>query len=155
MFEFMPYTKAMRAPKIVVMDACRPIVEARRKAIAAGEEVPDDPLTKMLEDNLTEEDLTDHLTTLVCAGHDTTAFFCSYSVLLLAQNAHVQEKLRQEIISVFGDSNDFSEANLDKLVYMRKVMQEVLRVYPVIPTDRKSTRLKLQSLMRHRMPSSD
>src|SRR3546814_16461548 len=47
MFEFMPYTKAMRAPKIVVMDACRPIVEARRKAIAAGEKLPDEPLKNM------------------------------------------------------------------------------------------------------------
>lgn len=134
MFEFMPYTKAMRAPQKIVMDACRPIIEARRKALAAGEEVPDDPLTKMLEDNLDEQDLTDHLTTLVCAGHDTTAFFCSYTVLLLAQNPDVQEKLREEIISVFGDSNDFTDANFDKLVYLRKVMQEVLRFYPVIPT---------------------
>ena len=29
---------------------------------------------------------------------------------------------------------EFTEANIDKLSYMRKVTQEVLRVYPVIPT---------------------
>lgn len=133
MWDFLPWTKAMRGCRDVVMEACRPLVEARRKAFAAGEQLPEDPLTKMIEDNLSEEDLADHLTTLVCAGHDTTAFFCSYAVLLLAQHPEVQEKARQEIHTVMGDSNDFTEEKLEKLFYLRKVMQEVLRFYPVIP----------------------
>lgn len=133
MFSFTPWYKVVMTCRNTVVGACWPLLEKRRQAIANGEDVPNDPLTAMVRDNLTDEDIADHLVTLVCAGHDTTAFFSAYTALLLAQNPKVQEKLREEIEQVVGDREEITLDDIDKMGYLRKVMQESLRIYPVIP----------------------
>jgi cytochrome P450 len=133
MLSFTPWYKLVMHTRNTIVKACWPVLEERRQAIAKGEDVPTDPLTAMVRDNLSDEDIADHLVTLVCAGHDTTAFFSAYTTLLLAQNPKVQEKLREEIEQVVGDREEITLDDIDKMGYLRKVMQESLRIYPVIP----------------------
>ena len=41
----------------------------------------------------------DQFITLICAGHDTTAYFSSYTAYLLATNPKVQDRLVDEILT--------------------------------------------------------
>ena len=71
------------------------VMANRRKALERGELADvDDCLSAMIRDNMSDVDVIDHMVTLICAGHDTTAFFASYMCLLLAQHPDCQELLR-------------------------------------------------------------
>ena len=109
------------------------ILYARKAMMDRGEEVPEDALTEMLKQDLEEEDMMDHLITMVAAGHDTTAFFSCYMSYLLALNPEHQERLREEVFSVMGDREVVTKEDLGNFPYMRRVMQETLRLYPTIP----------------------
>ncbi|EIE80372.1 hypothetical protein RO3G_05077 [Rhizopus delemar RA 99-880] len=65
------------------------------------------------------------------AGHDTTANALSFCFYNLAKNKHVQNKLRQEIISVLGDDPKDVVPTLDQLKempYLNLVLKENLRL---------------------------
>lgn len=93
----------------------------------------DDCLTAMIKDNFNDKDMKDHMITLIAAGHDTTAFFSSYMCFLLASHPESQEKLRQEINTVVGDSPVVTADHVAEMKYLAKVMQETLRLYSIIP----------------------
>jgi cytochrome P450 len=93
----------------------------------------DDCLTAMLKSGLTKEQIYSHLTTLITAGHDTTAYFSCYVSYVIAQHQDVQLKLKEEIKAVMGDRIEVTAEDIQKMVYLRKVMQETLRLYAVAP----------------------
>ncbi|CAO3680930.1 unnamed protein product [Rhizopus stolonifer] len=102
--------------------------------------VPDsqkDVLTLMLESEQkgesmkTDEELRHNIAILFVAGHDTTANTLSFCLYNLAKNKDIQQKLREEVISVLGD-NPHSETptleELKKMKYMNMVIKENLRL---------------------------
>lgn len=56
----------------------------------------------------------------------------TWTLYLLSQYPEVSQKLRDEIQSVIGESNDFSILQLDRLTYMGYVLKEVLRLFPPV-----------------------
>jgi cytochrome P450 len=110
-----------------------PMINERKERIARGEEIEEDCLSAMLASQQTEQELRDHLTTLMSAGHDTTAYFTSYMTYLLANHSHVQDKLRAEINEIMGDRTEVTADDVTNMKYLTKVMQETLRLYAVIP----------------------
>lgn len=132
-FSFIPWVKQAEKCRAEVWKDIQTIIVDRKKAIAAGEEPADDCITAMLNNNMSEKDMIDHAVTLICAGHDTTAFFSSYVCLLLAENPDCQEKLREDIVALLGDSNDISADDISKLTYLHQVMEETLRLFAIIP----------------------
>jgi cytochrome P450 len=111
----------------------KPMIKNRKERIANGEELADDCLGAMLACDLSEQELCDHLTTLMSAGHDTTAYFSSYMTYLLANHPDVQDKLRTEINETLGDRTDVTAEDVSNMKYFHKIMQESLRLYSVIP----------------------
>lgn len=93
----------------------------------------DDCLTAMINSSLTREQIYSQLTTLITAGHDTTAYFSCYVSYVIAMHQDVQKKLKEEIKTVMGDRIEVTAEDIHKMVYMRKVMQETLRQYAVAP----------------------
>ncbi|RUS75692.1 hypothetical protein EGW08_016558 [Elysia chlorotica] len=64
------------------------------------------------------------------AGFETTSMNLTWTLLLLAQHPDVQEKARQEILNVLGDSDQTITAEkLSQLVYLTSVIRESLRLY--------------------------
>jgi len=112
--------------------ALKPICDDRRKQMEAGLTF-DDPLDAMLKENLSEDDMREHMITMIAAGHDTTAFFASYCVYALGEHPTCQDLLRTEIQTVLGNRQQVTQEDLNELKYLHKVMQEVLRLYAVIP----------------------
>ena len=63
------------------------------------------------------------------AGFDTTSTTLSAVVFGLVHNMEVQEKLRQEIENVIGDSDKITGDHLKDLKYTENVINECMRKY--------------------------
>jgi cytochrome P450 len=114
------------------------VVENRRAMLARGEgQDIDDCLSAMLAESMNDTEMLDHLTTLLSAGHDTTAYFSAYMCFLLASHQEIQSRLRAELVSVlgprYGPDCDLTGDEVGELKCMQKVMQETLRLYSIIP----------------------
>jgi cytochrome P450 len=71
----------------------------------------------------------DEVVTIFFAGHETSAMAMTWLFYLLAQHPDVEMKLRKEIAEVFGDRTP-TFADLPRVTYAQKVIQETLRLYP-------------------------
>ena len=130
MWSFIPWVKLIKTARASVLSDFHSIVAERRAQMAAGTCELDDCLTAMIAEDMNETDMADHFVTLICAGHDTTAYFSSYMCMLLAQNPEVQEKLYEEIKTT---PDEITPDDVIELKYLQKVMQETLRLYSIIP----------------------
>ena len=109
------------------------LINRRRDGLARGDPVPDDCLTAMLRDGMSDKDVLDQIVSLVAAGHDTTSFFCCYMSYLLSKHRGAQDRVKEEIRRVVGDRAVLTPQDLDELVYLKQVMLETLRLFSVIP----------------------
>jgi len=103
-----------------------PMIEERRKLVAHGN-APEDCLTALITADapaFSDQAICDQLTTLIAAGHDTTAYFCCYAAMLLAKEPKWQDTVRNELAR---PAFDWPASAL------KRVVQETLRLYPVIP----------------------
>lgn len=133
-YDFIPVVKNLRKCEEFVWKELYELVLQRKAALARGEMTEvDDVLNTMIDNKMTDAEIREHSTTMVSAGHDTTAFFSSYLCYLLSTHPDVQEKVRQEIKSVVGDRTEITPDDVSNLKYLTKVMMETLRLYAVIP----------------------
>jgi cytochrome P450 len=118
------------------------LVKQRRLEMKNGAERKDDCLQAMIEAKMPMQEIDDHLITLLCAGHDTTAYFCGYFAYLLAINPSVQDKLLLEM-ETKSQGRELTADDIVEMKYLTKVMQETVRLYAVIPF---VTRLSTQDM---------
>ena len=118
---------------------CEKLIANRMALRAEGKPEPDDPLKGMLDQQMPREEMYEHFTTLLSAGHDTTAFFGCYMAYLLATNPDVQNRVKKEVKEVMGDRSDVTSEDIKNLVYTSNVMKETLRLYTVIPFVNRTT----------------
>nr|XP_049705018.1 cytochrome P450 4C1-like [Helicoverpa armigera] len=86
------------------------------------------------QDAFTDDEMREHLDTMVAAAFDTTVTALTYLLLLIGSHPDVQEKLYQELQTVFkDDERDVTRHDLPKLVYMEAVIKVALRLYPPVP----------------------
>jgi len=111
-------------------------IMAERHAMSLPGEAPRDlfDLLRSARDPVTgagfsDEQLADHVSTLIVAGHETTALALFWSLTLLAQSPAEQDRLAEE-----ADGVDLSPrragAALAQLPCARAVVSEALRLYP-------------------------
>lgn len=79
----------------------------------------------------TREELIDQLGVFFLAGHETTASVLTWAFFIAATQAPVAERMRAEIDDVVGDG-EVSFEHTKRLVYVRNVFRETLRLYPPI-----------------------
>ncbi|GMI61613.1 hypothetical protein ScalyP_jg2133 [Parmales sp. scaly parma] len=102
-------------------------------------EEPDDPMKAMLDAGTNRKEMYEQFTTLIAAGHDTTAFFGCYMCYLLATHPEVQTKLKTEIKGVMNGRLNVTAEDIKAMPYLSCVMKEVLRMYTVIPFVNRTT----------------
>ncbi|XP_061973861.1 cytochrome P450 CYP749A22-like [Populus nigra] len=80
---------------------------------------------------ITIDDLIDECKNFYIAGHETTTSALTWIVLMLATHADWQEKVRNEILELFGQQNPSLEG-ISRLKTMSMVINESLRLYPPV-----------------------
>ena len=76
-----------------------------------------------------DQEIRDHVMTIMFAGHETTANALTFAWYLLAKHPEIDAKLHHEIDQVL--SNDtLTPSHLQKLPYTTNVFQEALRLFP-------------------------
>jgi cytochrome P450 len=109
-------------------------------AIARKNEIKDDPsrryvfldeLVQRMDDKVR---IRSELINILLAGRDTTASLLSNVWHLLARRKDVLDKLRAEVIDTIGQEKP-TWAELKELKYLRAVLNETLRLWPVVPAN--------------------
>lgn len=80
---------------------------------------------------MTDRQLRDEAMTLFLAGHETTALALTWAWYALAQHPEVENRLAAELQQVLGGRAP-SVADLPRLRYTERVVQESLRLYPPV-----------------------
>jgi cytochrome P450 len=73
--------------------------------------------------------LGDEVTTLMLAGHETTANWLTFTWLALSDHPDVAGRLREELDSVLG-TRPVTVSDRDRLPFTNAVLQETLRLFP-------------------------
>lgn len=128
------------ADKAFIRDQVCEIVEARRDNPAAGhrQDMLDIMLTNADPDtgeHLDPENVVNQILTLMAAGSETSANAIAFALHFLSINPDVAAKARVEIDQHWPGSN-FPGIEFDdvaKLRYLRRVVDETLRLWPVAP----------------------
>lgn len=80
---------------------------------------------------LSDEDICSEALTLLLAGHDTAAATLTWAWYFLTQNLSIQDRVGQQVQRVLG-TRPISVDDLDKLPLVEQVINETLRLYPVV-----------------------
>ena len=83
-------------------------------------------------EQMTEKQLFDEVMTIFLAGYETTATALTWLSIVLRDHPDVLEKLHAEIDQVLGTRIPSFE-DIPRLVYVRQVFMETLRMYTVVP----------------------
>ncbi len=130
----LPFPATRRLERLVArMDAIiYRLIDEHRKKPEAYTDLLSMLLAAQDEDTgegMSDQQVRDEATTLITAGHETTAIAMMWTWFLLAQHPEVEAQLYTELSTVLkGRSPTFDD--LPSLPYTRQVFSEVLRLYP-------------------------
>lgn len=88
----------------------------------------DDLLGLLLDSGLPDDQVRDELVTMIIAGHETVAAALAWTLMLLAENPSVQDRVRTELAGRPGDVTLLDQR--DQLPSTRSVIDESLRLFP-------------------------
>jgi cytochrome P450 len=80
---------------------------------------------------MNDRQLRDEVTTILLAGHETTAVTLTWAFYLLSQHPEIEARLRTELVGVLG-SRAPGLADCERLTYTRQIIDESLRLYPPV-----------------------
>jgi len=134
MWNIFPSVGVVRSGRELLWTEMKKVVDERKASMAAGGSTDvEDCLTVMIEENFSDQEMNDHLVTLLSAGHDTTAYFSAYMCYLLSIHPEVQTRCRAEILQVMGGRVEVTCDDVTEMKYLMNIMQETLRLYSIIP----------------------
>jgi len=81
---------------------------------------------------LTKDDLLASVIDVLFAGVDTTSNTMQWVLYMMAKNPDKQDILRQEVLSVLGDTTLATPTTLAQMPYLKAWVRETLRLYPVL-----------------------
>ncbi|KAI6184265.1 hypothetical protein M3Y97_00577600 [Aphelenchoides bicaudatus] len=91
-------------------------------------------LNMQKEGDLTDEDIRNEVDTFMFEGHDTTSSGMSWTLWCIAHHADVQQKVLEEVDSVFGCSNrSCTMDDLKNLPYLEQCIKESHRLFSPVP----------------------
>lgn len=84
---------------------------------------------------LSNSDIREEVDTFMFEGHDTTSAAISWTLFLLGSHPEYQERVVEELDSIFGDDRDTPATmkNLLDMRYLECCIKEALRLFPSVP----------------------
>lgn len=116
----------------------RRLTENRLGRQAAGETLPDDFLTRLInaqdqgDHPLTSDEIEDHILTFIAAGHETTARGLSWMLYLLANDPVARAKVETEVDAINTEKTP-PEFWQEQLPFTVACFEETMRLYPPAP----------------------
>lgn len=102
--------------------------------VQSGEPVEGLYLSHLLSsDHMTRAEVYTCITELLLGGVDTTSNTLSWALYRLAKDAAVQRRLHDEVTSTCPDGRTPTMDDLSAMPYLKAVIKETLRLYPVVP----------------------
>lgn len=150
--ENLRYKRALRTLDGIVYD-----IIARARRTPAGDEEP--TLLRMLMDARDEDtgeamndrQLRDEIVTHYVAGHETSALVLTWTFFYLDRHPEVAARMTREIVDLCATDTPALE-QLDRLVYTRMVLDEVMRLRPPVWAQTRITAAD-EVLLGHRIPA--
>src|SRR3954468_16712299 len=113
------------------------LLERRRARIAAGGDVPDDLVTRLMQARdpetgapLSDAVIHDNLVTFIGAGHETTANALAWMLFLLSEFPEADACVAAKAASL-GEAPNADD--LARLTGTRMILEEAMRLYPPVP----------------------
>ncbi|KAF8851573.1 putative P450 monooxygenase [Acephala macrosclerotiorum] len=120
--------------------ACRQLIRERRETKASEKEGLDILSLLIKSNNFADDMLVDQLLTFLAAGHETTSSSLTWATYLLAKHPEIQSRLREEIRASLPSPSEVADPTFDlagvleSLPLLHGICNEVLRLYPPVPT---------------------
>ncbi len=150
------------APHLAYLDDMLDEVVRTRRAADDGRD--DDLLGIMLQtahpdtgERLPDENIRHQILTFLIAGHETTSGALSFALYYLSRHPEVVAQAQAEVDAVLGPDPDAAPtfAQVPKLRYVRRVLDEALRLWPAAPGFARSPREETTIGGRWRMRPQD
>ncbi|VVC32803.1 Hypothetical protein CINCED_3A011220 [Cinara cedri] len=110
-------------------------------------------LSKQNPEIMTDLDIREEVDTFLFEGHDTSSTAMTLALILLGLHQDVQNSVREELYSIFGDSDrDATMEDLKSMTYLERVIKETLRLYPSVPGVTRTLRQCL-NIREYKIPS--
>ncbi|KAK5252908.1 hypothetical protein LTS03_008661 [Exophiala xenobiotica] len=93
------------------------------------------------KENVPTSVIGDQLLSLLFASRDTTASFASWVIYALLKHPRVMGKLRGVIETHLPHGELPTMADISALVYLRHVLNETMRIFPVVPMNGRTARV--------------
>ncbi|KAG8985262.1 hypothetical protein FRB95_004942 [Tulasnella sp. JGI-2019a] len=129
-----------------ISDYLDPLVRAaiRRKEHRAGNDENYGP-ERLFVDHLVKSTndisvMKDGLMNIMQAARDTTAGLLTFACYLLATSPSAMERAREEVLARYGRTEVPTYDNLKQLKYIRAVLNETLRLFPVAPINSRQSK---------------
>jgi cytochrome P450 len=85
-------------------------------------------------DRLSAENIRNQIITFLVAGHETSAGALAFALHFLATNPAIATRARTEVDAIWpSDGAQISFEQVSKMRYLRRVLDETLRLWPVAP----------------------
>ncbi|KAJ8077818.1 hypothetical protein PM082_002253 [Marasmius tenuissimus] len=99
-------------------------------SVAVRANMAEDPKTQLCEEEILAE-----MTTLIQAGHNTTAYTLSWVLYELAAHPEDQAKVYEEIsrIRMKIGAGELTHEDFDSMSHLNLVLKEAIRLHPVVP----------------------
>lgn len=126
------HRRALAAKDVLDEVVARVIAERRRTGTADRADLLSMLMEAVDEDSgerMNDAQLHDEVMTLLLAGHETTAAALTWTFVLLSRHPTVRRRLEEEVEAVLGDRRA-SLADVPKLAFTRRVLDESLRLFP-------------------------
>lgn len=138
---FSPWDRYMKAKQRLI-DLFDEVVARRRTEHEQSDDILALLCTATYEDGepITREHLFSELITFLFAGHETTALSLTWAIYHLHSNPNCLARLREELNSLPDDT----PASLTSAAYLKAVVQETLRIHPIVTETLRKLKAPLQ-----------
>jgi cytochrome P450 len=120
------------------------LIQARREALRAGHDEPDDLLGVLLTTpDMSDDLIRDQMLTMLIAGHDTSTALLAWALYLLGRHPAVMIQARTEVEAVLGCNAPTLE-HMPHLHYLEQVINEALRLYPPLHIGTRTAAIDLE-----------
>lgn len=138
LFRFSNLHKVRQELQLKVFTFISAVIEKRRETISSDDNETDIFINRILKaqsvGQFTDSDVYGETASMIIAGNETIATAISFTILMLAMNEKIQEKVFQEINEIFPTNNfDIDYNDLQNMEYTEMVLKETLRLFPPGP----------------------